>query len=156
MIIVSKEVEKKVEAFAAPICADLGVSLWSVEFAREGGNWFLRVYIDRESGVSIDDCEAISRKLEKHLDEKDFIEPAYVLEVSSPGIDRPLRRPQDFEKYTGSYVDIKLYKAVNKAKQFHGKLCGLKDGVVSIETDDGETLEFEYAQVASCRLAVMF
>ena len=156
MVVLQKAVAAKVEALVTPICESLGVSLWDVEFVKEGGNWFLRVFIDRDGGVKIEDCEGVSRKLDKLLDTQDFIEQAYVLEVGSPGIDRPLKRPADFEKYTGEYIDIKLYKAVNKAKQFQGKLIGLQDGVVSIEMDGGEVVGFEHTKIASCRLAVMF
>jgi len=152
----SKEIEGKVEALAAPICESFGLNLWAVEFVKEGSNWFLRVLIDRDGGVTIDDCENVSRKLDKLLDTHDFIEQAYMLEVGSAGIDRPLKRPEDYEKYIGKYVDIKLYKAVNKIKQFQGKLLGLKNGIISIVTDGGETLEFDFASVASCRLAVIF
>ena len=151
----TKEIEIKAEALAAAICANIGVKLWAVEYVKEGGNWFLRVYIDRDGGVTIDDCEAVSRKLEGMLDTQDFIDSAYVLEVSSPGIDRPLKRQADFEKYVGEYVDVKLYKALNKVKIFQGRLRGLKECVLSIETDDGAVLEFELASVASCRLAVI-
>ena len=156
MIKLSKEIESRVEALAAPICASAGVKLWAVDFTKEGSNWFLRVLIDREGGVTIDDCENVSRKLDKQLDTHDFIEQAYMLEVGSPGIDRPLKRPEDFEKYTGEYVDIKLYKAINKVKQFQGKLRGFENNIISIETDDGETLEFELPSVASCKLSVIF
>jgi len=152
----SKEIESKVEALALPICNEFGLNLWAVEFVKEGSNWFLRILIDRDGGVTIDDCENVSRKLDKQLDKYDFIEQAYMLEVGSAGIDRPLKRPEDFEKYTGEYVDIKLYKAINKVKQFQGKLRGLENGIISIETDGGETLEFELMSVASCRLSVIF
>ncbi|MCL2617091.1 MAG: ribosome maturation factor RimP [Defluviitaleaceae bacterium] len=156
MAALTKEVEKRVEALAAPICAELGISLWDVVFTKEVGNWYLRVFVDKDGGVAVDDCVATSRKLEKLLDEQDFIEPAYMLEVSSPGIDRPLKRPSDFEKYMGDYVDIKLYKAHNKVKNFQGKLRGQQDGILKIEIDGGELLEFELAKIASCRVAVMF
>ncbi|MCL2852862.1 MAG: ribosome maturation factor RimP [Defluviitaleaceae bacterium] len=156
MIGLTKEIEKKVEELALPICAGLGVNLWAVEYVKEAGSWFLRVYIDRDGGVTIDDCEAVSRKLEGMLDARDFIDSAYVLEVGSPGIDRPLKRPEDYEKYYGEYVDIKLYKAINKTKSFQGKLRGLAGSVVTIETDDGQVLEFELPSIASCRLAVIF
>ena len=132
------------------------MSLWAVEYVKEAGNWYLRVYIDRDGGISIDDCEAVSRKVESQLDKLDFIDSAYMLEVSSPGIDRVLTRQGDFEKYAGEYVDIKLYKALNKVKSFQGVLRGFRDGVITIETDDGQTLEFEQPAVASCRLAVIF
>jgi len=141
---------------ALPVCEGLGLGLWAVEYVKEAGYWYLRVYIDKEGGVGIDDCEAVSRKLESLLDTRDFIDTAYMLEVSSPGIDRVLKRPEDFERYAGECVDVKLYKAVNKAKSFQGKLLGLRGTVIAIETDDGQTLEFDQSAVASCRLAVIF
>ena len=118
------------------------------------GNWYLRVYIDKEGGVTIDDCEAVSRALEAKLDEADPIEQAYILEVSSPGIDRPLKKDEDFVKYQGEMIDVKLYKAQEGRKQFQGKLLGLADGVVSLE-EDGKIFAFERKDIASVRLAVL-
>ncbi len=125
-----------------------------MEFVKEGANWYLRVYIDKEGGVTIDDCEAVSRALEAKLDEADPIEQAYILEVSSPGIDRPLKKDEDFVKYQGEMIDVKLYKAQEGRKQFQGKLLGLADGVVSLE-EDGKIFAFERKDIASVRLAVL-
>ena len=105
--------EKKVLPLLEPIVAERGLELVDLEFVKEGANWYLRVYIDKEGGVSIDDCEAVSRALEAKLDEKDPIEQAYVLEVSSPGIDRPLKKDADFIRFQGEIIDVKLYKAVD-------------------------------------------
>lgn len=146
--------EQKVLPYLEPIAAENGVELVDLEFVKEGANWYLRVYIDKEGGVTIDDCEAVSRALETKLDEDDPIEQAYILEVSSPGIDRPLKKDADFEKYHGEMVDVKLYKAQAGRKQFQGKLLGLAEDVLSIE-EDGETLAFERKDVASVRLAVL-
>ncbi len=131
-----------------------GVELADLEFVKEGANWYLRVYIDKEGGVTIDDCEAVSRALEAKLDEADPIEQAYILEVSSPGIDRPLKKDEDFVKYQGEMIDVKLYKAQEGRKQFQGKLLGLADGVVSLE-EDGKIFAFERKDIASVRLAVL-
>ena len=128
--------------------------LADLEFVKEGANWYLRVYIDKEGGVTIDDCEAVSRALEAKLDEADPIEQAYILEVSSPGIDRPLKKDEDFVKYQGEMIDVKLYKAQEGRKQFQGKLLGLADGVVSLE-EDGKIFAFERKDIASVRLAVL-
>ena len=125
-----------------------------MEFVKEGANWYLRVYIDKEGGVTIDDCEAVSRALEAKLDEADPIEQAYILEVSSLGIDRPLKKDEDFVKYQGEMIDVKLYKAQEGRKQFQGKLLGLADGVVSLE-EDGKIFAFERKDIASVRLAVL-
>lgn len=146
--------EQKVTPYLEPIMKECGVELADLEFVKEGANWYLRVYIDKEGGVTIDDCEAVSRALEAKLDEADPIEQAYILEVSSPGIDRPLKKDADFVKYQGEVIDVKLYKAQEGRKQFQGKLLGLADGVVSIE-EDGKTLAFERKDIASVRLAVL-
>ncbi len=130
------------------------MELADLEFVKEGANWYLRVYIDKEGGVTIDDCEAVSRALEAKLDEADPIEQAYILEVSSPGIDRPLKKDEDFVKYQGEMIDVKLYKAQEGRKQFQGKLLGLADGVVSLE-EDGKIFAFERKDIASVRLAVL-
>lgn len=146
--------EQKVLPYLEPITAEHGVELADLEFVKEGANWYLRVYIDKEGGVTIDDCEAVSRALEAKLDEADPIEQAYILEVSSPGIDRPLKKDGDFVKYQGEMIDVKLYKAQDGRKQFQGRLLGLADGVVSLE-EDGKTLAFERKDIASVRLAVL-
>lgn len=148
--------EKKVLPLLEPIVAERGLELVDLEFVKEGANWYLRVYIDKEGGVSIDDCEAVSRALEAKLDETDPIEQAYVLEVSSPGIDRPLKKNADFIRFQGEIIDVKLYKAVDGQKQFQGKLLGLNDGVISLEEEDGTVREFVQKDTADVRLAVIF
>lgn len=148
--------EKKVLPLLEPIVAERGLELVDLEFVKEGANWYLRVYIDKEGGVSIDDCEAVSRALEAKLDEKDPIEQAYVLEVSSPGIDRPLKKDADFIRFQGEIIDVKLYKAVDGQKQFQGKLLGFNDGVISLEEEDGTVREFVQKDTADVRLAVIF
>ncbi|MGL4790862.1 MAG: ribosome maturation factor RimP, partial [Anaerotignaceae bacterium] len=110
--------EKKVEQMLMPIITENNFELVDVEFIKEGQNWYLRIYVDKDGGISIDDCELVSKAFEKIVDEKDPIEQAYILEVSSPGIDRPLKKEADFVKFKGELVDIKLYKAINKQKEF--------------------------------------
>lgn len=148
--------ESKVLPDLEPIVAEHGLELVDLEFVKEGVNWYLRIYIDKEGGVTIDDCEAVSRALEAKLDAADPIEQAYILEVSSPGIDRPLKKEADFIKYQGEIIDVKLYKAQDGSKQFQGKLLGLADGVLSIEEEDGNVVTFAYKDTASVRLAVIF
>ena len=148
--------EAKVLPILEPIIAEKGLELVDLEFVKEGVNWYLRVYIDKDGGVNIDDCEAVSRALEVKLDEKDPIEQAYILEVSSPGIDRPLNKDADFVKYQGEIIDVKLYKAQDGSKQYQGKLLGLEDGVLSIEEENGNVVKFEQKDTASVRLAVIF
>ena len=148
--------EAKVLPLLEPIVDANGLELVDLEFAKEGANWYLRVYIDKNGGVSIDDCEMVSRALEAKLDEKDPIEQAYILEVSSPGIDRPLKKEADFVKYQGEIIDVKLYKAQGGSKQFQGKLLSLENSVLSIEEENGNVVTFEQKDIASVRLAVIF
>lgn len=127
-----------------------------VEYVKEGPNWYLRVYADKEGGVNIDDCEIISRWLEKKLEEDDFIDHAYILEVSSPGIDRILKRDYEYTKYKGRLVDIKLYKPLNGSKEIQGYLLGLENGEIKIELSDGSIMAINKKETAVCRLAVVF
>ena len=116
----------------------------------------MRVFVDKDGGVSIDDCEIISRALEKILDENDPIEQAYFLEISSPGIDRPLKKKEDFIKFNGETVDVKLYRPIEGSKEYTGKLLSYTDdGTVTIETEEKE-ISFEKKDIASVRLAVIF
>ena len=149
-----EEYESKTEELLEPIVSEAGFELVDVEYVKEAGTWYLRAYIDKPGGITVDDCEAVSRALEAKLDEADPIEQAYILEVSSPGIDRPLKKDEDFVKYQGEMIDVKLYKAQEGRKQFQGKLLGLADGVVSLE-EDGKIFAFERKDIASVRLAVL-
>lgn len=148
--------EKKVEAILMPIIEEKNFELVDVEFVKEGPNWYLRIYIDKEGGITIDDCEAVSRALEVELDKEDLIEQAYILEVSSPGIDRPLKKESDFVKYAGEIVDIKLYKAFEGSKEYQGALKGLENNIVTITDDNGKDISFDRKDIAGVRLAVIF
>ena len=148
--------EKKVMILLEPIAQEYGVNIVDIEFVKEGPNWYLRVYIDKEGGVSIDDCEQISRLLDKKMDETDPISQAYFLEVSSPGLDRPLKKDEDFVAYQGSVVDIKLYRPITGSKEFQGTLQGRENQVITIIDEQGQKLEFAQKDVASIRLAVLF
>lgn len=148
--------EKKIESIILPLILNENIELVDLEFLKEGPNWFLRVYIDKEGGVTIEDCETISRLIEKKLDDNDPIEQPYILEVSSPGIDRPLKKDEDFIKYKGEIVDIKLYKLLNGTKEFQGELLGLCDDVISIVDEEGTEFNFSKKDVALTRLAVIF
>lgn len=148
--------DRKIMPILEPIIAERNLELVDLEFVKEGANWYLRVYIDKEGGVDIDDCEGVSRALEAKLDTEDPIEQAYILEVSSPGIDRPLKKDADFEKFCGEIIDIKLYKGINGQKQYQGKLLGLENGVISIEDEENNVITFEQKDVAGVRLAVIF
>lgn len=153
----SANTEKRIEKLIQPTVTEMGYELVDVEFVKEGPNWYLRIFIDKEGGVTIDDCEAVSKTLEKIFDEKDPIEQAYFLEISSPGIDRPLKKKEDFIKYNGEMVDVKLYKPYEGSKEYTGKLVGYdeNDGTVTIEVDD-KNIAFTKKEIAGIRLAVIF
>lgn len=149
------KVTELVAALAAPIAEQNGCTLWDVEYVREAGQWFLRVYIDKEEGVSINDCEAVSRPLSDALDEADPIEGSYVLEVSSAGADRPLKKPEHFAAFQGAEVEVRLYRAVDGRKDHVGTLSGYENGDVTIETAEGPRT-FVKKDVAQTRLYVRF
>lgn len=148
--------ESKVEVLVSGMIEKMGYELVDVEFVKEGQNWYLRFYLDKEGGINIDDCEKASKAIEKLLDEKDPIEQAYILEVSSPGLDRQLKKDKDFVKYAGSLVDVKLYKAVDGSKEFRGTLKGLEGNIITIEDENGNELSFDRKDTAVIKLAVIF
>lgn len=145
----------QVTLFAKPIVEEKGCTLWDVEYVREGSERFLRLYIDKDGGVSIDDCEAIARAIDPILDEKDPIAESYHFEVCSAGLERPLKRPGDFEKFMNSPVLVKLYRPRNGLKELPGILRGYADGRVTLEAGK-ETITFEKSEVALVRLRVEF
>lgn len=147
------KITDKVTALARPIVEEEGCSLWDVEYVREAGSWYLRVFIDKEGGVSIDDCERISRRLDPVLDEEDPIPDSYVFEVGSAGAERELKRPSDFEQFMGSQVEVRLYQPVKGSKTFVGLLSGYDQGKVTV-TVGKETMTFEKAQTAQVKLHV--
>ena len=149
------KITETVRQFAEPVVQAHGCSLWDVEYVREGGEWFLRLYIDKEGGVDIDDCEKVSRAIDPILDEKDPIPDSYHFEVCSAGLERVLKRPRDFEQFMGSPVLVKLYTPKQGRKEFPGTLTGYEDGRVTV-TVGGETVTFEKSEVAMVRLRVEF
>ena len=149
------KVTQQVAAFAEPVVAAQGCSLWDVEYVREGADYFLRVYIDKEGGVDISDCEAISRALDPILDEKDPIPGSYHFEVCSAGLERSLKRPSDFQQFMNSPVLLRLYKSKNGRKEFAGILRGYENGAVTLEVGP-ETLRFEKDEIALVRLRIEF
>lgn len=154
----SKPVEAVVEEIAGPVVADLGLELVGAELVKEGANRYLRVYIDKEGGVSFDDCEAVSRTVDAKLDEIMPNPPYEFFEVSSPGLERPLKRDEDFVRFAGRSVAITTYAPVDGQKQFIGTLIGLIDGRVAIHSVEGsakgQEILFDRKQVASARLHV--
>ncbi len=149
------KVTEQVAQFAEPVIKELGCTLWDVEYVREGSEYFLRVYIDKDGGVDISDCEAVSRALDPILDEKDPIEGSYHFEVCSAGLERVLKRPQDFERFMGSPITVKLYRPYNGLKEIPCVLRGYDEGRITAEFGK-ETVTFEKSQVALTRLRVEF
>ena len=149
------KVTEQVAQFAEPVVQAHGCTLCDVEYVREGGEWFLRLYIDKDGGVDISDCEAISRAVDPILDEKDPVPDSYNFEVCSAGLERQLKRPSDFAQFMGSSVSVKLFRPVNGAKEFVGTLTGYEDGAVTIEAA-GATHTFQKNEVAQVRLYVEF
>jgi len=147
------KITDKVTELARPVVEEEGCSLWDVEYVREAGSWYLRVFIDKEGGVDIMDCERISRRLDPILDEADPIPDSYTFEVGSAGIERELKRPSDFEQFMGSEIELRLYQPVDGSKVFVGKLAGYENGDVSVEVGNN-TLRFMKSQVALVKLHV--
>ena len=150
----TKNMEGVAQEIALPILDELGYELVDVEYKKEGAHWYLRLYIDKPGGVTIDDCQEASDRINTALDKHVTVNYDF-LEISSPGLDRPLKKDKDFVRYKGRKVDVKLYKAVNGSKNFTGELIGLIDGKIQISVD-GKIFEFKRDQVAIVRLAVEF
>ncbi len=149
------KVTELVAQFAQPIIEQAGCSLWDVEYVREGAERYLRIYIDKDGGVDVEDCEKIHRAIDPILDEKDPIAERYHFEVCSAGIERALKRPGDFERFMGSPVLVKLYRPRNGLKEIPGMLRGYEDGKVTVEAGK-ENITFEKSEVALVRLRVEF
>ena len=149
------KVTDTVAQLALPFVQEAGCSLWDVEYVKEAGSWFLRIYIDKEEGVSIQDCEAVSRPLSDALDEADPIEGSYVLEVSSAGADRVLKKEEHFQQFVGTEVEVRLYRPREGKKEFVGDLVSWADGNVTL-TMAGEQVLFEKKEVAQVRLYPRF
>ena len=149
------KITEQVEAFARPVVETFGCSLWDVEYVREGAERYLRLYIDKDGGVDISDCEAIHRAVDPILDEKDPIAESYHFEVCSAGLERALKRPSDFERFMGSAVLVKLYRPRNGLKEIPAILRGYEDGQVTVEAGK-ETITFAKSEVALVRLRVEF
>ena len=150
-----KKITELTAELAAPAIEEAGCTLWDVEYVKEGGTWYLRVLLDKEGGVDILDCEAVSRKLSDLLDEADPIEGSYTLEVGSAGAERALKRPGDFARFMGSPVAVKLYRARDGRKEFAGVLAGYEDGNITITVGDA-AITFAKEEVALCRLRIEF
>ena len=146
------EIEQHCTELVTPIIEENSFELVDVEYVKEGADYYLRVYADKEGGINIDDCVLISRALEAKLDEADKIKEAYILEVSSPGLTRPLKKEKDFSRSIGKLVEVKLYKAINKAKEFEGVLEAYTEDTVTLNVDD-ETIVLNRSDISMIRLA---
>lgn len=147
--------EVKTEELLMPVIEAGGLELVDVEYVKEGSNWYLRAYIDKPGGITIDDCEAVSRALSELLDKQDFIKEAYILEVSSPGLLRPLKKEKDFIRNTGKEIEIRTYKMIDKQKEFVGVLKAFDKDSVTIVNETGE-ITFSKADIALIRPYVEF
>lgn len=148
--------EQKTEELLQPIIEKNQFELVDVEYVKEGSNWYLRAYIDKPGGITVDDCEVVSRALSELLDQNDFIEDSYILEVSSPGLGRPLKKEKDFQRSLGEEVEIRTYRAVNRQKEFIGLLKAYDKESVTIEYEDGAEQTFLRSDIALIRLAFDF
>ena len=148
--------EQKAEEMILPIVEANGFELVDVEYVKEGQNWYLRAYIDKEGGITVDDCEIVSRAFSDKLDENDFIEDAYILEVSSPGLGRPLKKEKDYQRSMGKELEIRTYRAVDRCREFYGVLTAYDEDSVTIEEEDGTLRTFAKTDIALIRLAFDF
>lgn len=151
-----EQYEKKTEELILPILDEKGFELVDVEYVKEGQDYFLRAYIDKPGGITIDDCVAVSREMNVLLDELDYVEGAYTFEVSSPGLGRPLKKAGDFERSLGQEVEIRTYKAIDGSKEFYGILHAYDDDSVTVLSEDDEEVTFNKSDIALIRLAFDF
>lgn len=151
-----EDYEKRTEDLLLPIIEANHYELVDVEYVKEGSNWYLRAYIDKEGGITVDDCEIVSRAFGEILDKEDFIDSAYILEVSSPGLGRPLKKERDFERSLGDEVEVKTYKAIEKQKEFVGILKAYDKYSVTLAFEDNTEISIARADIALIRLAFDF
>ena len=150
-----EEYEQKAEALLSPIVESNGFELVDVEYVKEAGNWYLRGYIDKPGGITVNDCETVSRAFSDRLDEDDFIEDSYIMEISSPGLDRPLKKEKDFARSIGKLVEIRTYRPIEKQKEFCGELTAYDKNSVTID-EEGTPRTFDKKDIALVRLAIDF
>ena len=148
--------ESKTEALLLPIAEKNHVEIYDVEYVKEGSDYYLRAYIDKEGGITVNDCEAVAREMNEILDREDFVEDSYVFEVSSPGLGRPLKKEKDYVRSMGKEIEIRTYRAINREKEFYGILSAYDESTVTIETENGEKMTFEKPDIALIRLAFDF
>lgn len=151
-----EQYEQKTEELLLPIVEGYGFELVDVEYVKEAGTWYLRAYIDKPGGITVDDCEVVSRAFSDILDEKDYIDDTYIFEVSSPGLGRPLKKEKDFARSIGEEVEIRTYRPINRQKEFVGFLKEYDQETVTIEYEDETTQVFNRSDIALIRLAFDF
>lgn len=151
-----EQYEEKTQQLLEPIVEQMELSLVDIEYVKEGGSWYLRAYIDKEGGVTVDDCEAVSRAFSDVLDREDYIEESYIFEVSSPGLGRPLKKEKDFVRSIGEELEVRTYKAVDGCKEFYGILTAHTADQFTIVTEDDVEIVFDKKEVALVRLALHF
>lgn len=151
-----KDNEMRTEKLIAPVIAENKFELVDVEYVKEGSSWYLRVYIDKPGGITIDDCELVSRALSDMLDQEDFIEDAYILEVSSPGLSRPLKKDKDFERNMGKEVEVYLFRPIDNQKEFRGILKSYDKNTIHISVSQEDNIQFNRADLSLVRLAFDF
>ncbi len=151
-----EEYEMKTEALITPIIDEKGYELVDVEYVKEGSNWYLRAYVDKPGGITINDLESVSRILSDKLDEKDFINEAYILEVSSPGLGRPMKKDKDFDRNIGNEIEIHLYRAIERQKQYAGLLKAYDKETITIENEDGSETIIDRVNVSLVRPTIDF
>lgn len=151
-----EQYEQQTEELLEPIVTSHGFELVDVEYVKEAGTWYLRAYIDKPGGITVDDCEVVSRQFSDILDEKDYIEDAYIFEVSSPGLGRPLKKEKDFKRSMGEEVEIRTYRAIDRQKEFTGVLKAYDNDTVTIAYEDDTEQVFEKSDIALIRLALDF
>ena len=148
--------ETQTETLILPILEKNQFELVDVEYVKEGGAWYLRAYIDKEGGITVNDCELVAREMNEILDREDYIEDSYIFEVSSPGLGRPLKKEKDYARSMGKELEIRTYRAIDKKKEFYGILTDYDEKKVTIQTEEGEILTFAKTEIALIRLAFDF
>lgn len=151
-----EQYEARTEELIQPILDRMNFELVDVEYVKEGSVWYLRAYIDKEGGITVNDCEAVAREMNEILDREDYVEGSYTFEVSSPGLGRPLKKEKDYKRSMGKEIEIRTYRAINREKEFYGILKAYDEATVTIGTEDGQEMKFEKSEIALIRLALDF
>lgn len=151
-----KNIVKNIEELVIPILKELGFELIDIEFQKQRNDWFLRIYIDKIGGITIDDCETVSKKVDRYLDDLDLITHSYYLEVSSPGLDRPLKTDMQLKKHLGEKVEVKTYKPINGKRKHIGILENFDENSILIITEDGKMMELDRTLVSTIKLVIVF